>query len=277
MPTDESLYYDPQSDCQINRVRAIMRRLRAPDGCPWDREQTHSSILPDLIEETHELVEAVRSDDCTHMKEELGDVLLQVLFHAQIAEEDGIFTLDDVARTLADKLVRRHPHVFADATAETPNDVLVRWEQIKNEEKGNEPESPEPYLYKTGTGLPAILRAVKLQKKAGKVNFDWPDSEAVIEKIREELAEVEETLHQNEGHARVEEELGDLLFAVANLCRKEGINPELALSEANNKFERRFGKIEDRLATTDTPIGIASLEVMDELWNTIKKEEKSSL
>ena len=269
----DSLYYDHGTDRQIDRVRSVMRRLRAPDGCPWDREQTHLSLLPDLIEETHEFVDAVRSGDCTHMKEELGDVLLQVIFHAAIAEESGIFTLDDVACTLADKLIRRHPHVFAEEVIEHSDDVILRWEEIKKREKE---EGITPYLYKTGTGLPAVLRAVKLQKKAGKVKFDWPNSHAVIEKIKEELAEVEETLEYQEGQDRIEEELGDLLFAVTNLCRKEGINPEIAVSKANNKFERRFGKVEARLAHTETPIGTATLEEMDKLWNIIKAEEKET-
>lgn len=273
MPISDDLFYDHASSRQMARIRAIMRALRSPLGCPWDRDQTHDSLLPDLIEETHEFVDAVRSRDYTHMKEELGDVLLQVVFHAAIAEENGVFSLDDVASTLSDKLIRRHPHVFAEETARTSEDVLMRWEEIKKQEKN---EREKPYLHKTGVGLPSILRAVKLQKKAGKVNFDWPDSAAVIEKIREELGEVEEAKRKGEERGRIEEELGDLLFAVANLCRKEGINPELALEKANNKFERRFGKIEERLSQTETPIGKASLEQMDALWNEIKTEEKKS-
>lgn len=273
MPVSDELIYDHRPENQLDRVRAIMRILRSPGGCPWDREQTHDSILPDLIEETHEFVDAVRSGDCTHMKEELGDVFLQVLFHSDIAEENGHFTLDDVACALADKLVRRHPHVFAEAVAENSEAVLNKWEEIKKQEKGT---GDKPYLHKTGAGLPAILRAVKLQKKAGKVKFDWPDSEAVIGKIREELEEVVESRNKGEGKDRIEEELGDLLFAVANLCRKEEINPEMALDKANNKFERRFGGIEARLAGTSTPVGKASLEQMDAIWNEIKKEEKAA-
>ncbi len=273
MSSPDTLILNREPDKQVERLREIMRRLRAPDGCPWDREQTHESILPDLLEETYEFVDTVRSGDFPHMREELGDLLLQVVFHAQIAEEAGHFTFDEVARELSDKLVRRHPHVFGDAEAKDTEAVLTRWDQIKRQERGDE---KKPYLHGTGVGLPAILRAVKLQKKAGKVDFDWPDSDAVIEKIREELEEVVETRHNREGQKRLEEELGDLLFAVSNLCRKEHINPEVALNAANEKFERRFGQVEKKLTENGIPLGQATLEQMDALWETIKKEEKTT-
>lgn len=271
MSASDSLIHNTDPGLQMERLRAIMHLLRAPGGCPWDREQTHESLIANMLEESYEFVDTIREQNTDHMKEELGDVLLQVVFHAEIAREKGNFDFDDVAREISDKLVRRHPHVFGDFVAEDSDAVLTKWEQIKREERKSE---EKPYLHGTGAGLPAQLRAVKLQKKAGKVDFDWPDSEAVIAKIREELAEVEEVRSKGEGALRLEEELGDLLFAVANLCRKENINPELALNAANAKFERRFGEIEKRLKNTDTPLGKATLEQMDALWNQIKTEEK---
>lgn len=271
MSVTNDLIFSAEPDVQMERLRLIMHQLRAPGGCPWDREQTHESLVSNMLEEAYEMVDAIREQDAAHMKEELGDVLLQVVFHAEIAQESGSFDFNDVAREISDKLIRRHPHIFSDTVAHDTETVLSNWEKIKREERNSE---EKPYLHGTGNGLPALLRAVKLQKKAGKVNFDWPDSEAVIEKIKEELEEVLDTKKKKEGAARLEEELGDLLFAVSNLCRKEGIDPELALNTANAKFERRFGKIEQRLAHTETPIGTATLEIMDDLWNQIKKEEK---
>ena len=272
MSTSESLIHSKEQGVQLERLLAIMQKLRAPGGCPWDREQTHESLISNMLEEAYECVDTIREQDPAHMKEELGDVLLQVVFHAEIANEKGNFNFDDVAREISDKLVRRHPHVFGDVIAEDSDAVLTNWEQIKREERKSE---EKPYLHGTGNGLPALLKAVKLQKKAGKVDFDWPDSEAVILKIREELAEVEEVRENQEGGQRLEEELGDLLFAVSNLCRKENINPELALNAANAKFERRFGEIEKRLKNIGIPLGKATLEQMNSLWNQIKNEEKT--
>lgn len=278
----------------LDKLLDIVAHLRSPNGCPWDKVQTHTSLIPNLIEESYETADALRGNDPTHMCEELGDLLLQVVLHAQIAAESHTFTFDDIVRTLSDKLIRRHPHVFGDKTAHSAEDVISLWEQVKRTEKITPPpsseathsgsdkkgtSSPTPggsYLSGTGRGLPALLRAVKLQKKAGKVSFDWPDSHAVIAKIREELDEVVETLTLQEGPQRLEEELGDLLFAVSNLCRKESLDPELALARANAKFERRFNQIEQRLADTPTPIGKATLETMDKLWNEIKTEEKAT-
>lgn len=263
-----------QPEEQIPRLRAIMHQLRGPEGCSWDREQTHSSLIPNLIEETYELIDSLRNDDINHVREELGDLLLQVIFHSELAQEAGNFTFEEVAQTLCEKLIRRHPHIFGDSSANTPEEVISQWDAIKREEKNTQ---STPYLHGTGTGLPALLRAIKLQKKAGKVKFDWPDSESVIEKIYEELNEVQETRQLQEGKLRVEEELGDLLFAVANLCRKEEIDPEIALHHANQKFERRFHRIEEKLQQANIPLGIATLKQMDQLWNLVKKEEHPPL
>ena len=251
-----------------------MRTLRSPEGCPWDKEQSHLSLIPCLIEECYECVDALRGTDKEHLKEELGDLLLQVIFHAQLAEEAQDFTLKDIIQGLNEKLIRRHPHIFQkDRALSSSQQVLTQWEAIKKQERQQE---KSPFLQGTGEGLPALLRAVKLQKKAAKVGFDWPHSEAVCAKIEEELAEVRETQEKNEGAARLEEELGDLLFAVSNLCRKEHIDPEIALHRANQKFERRFGLIEQALQAEKIPLEQAGLEKMDSLWNQIKKEEKNA-
>jgi MazG family protein len=222
----------------ISELRAVMHRLRAPGGCPWDAEQTHESLIPHLIEEAYEVAEAARSGDMAHFCEELGDLLLQPIFHAEIAAESGSFTFDDIARGITEKLIRRHPHVFGDATAATSDAVLTQWEQIKRAEKGDQ---PQPFLHGISKGLPALMRAQKLQKKAAKVGFDWPDIAPVLDKIREETTEILDAVASGEKDA-IREEVGDLLFTVVNLARKLGVDAEIALSEANSKFEDRFGK-----------------------------------
>ncbi len=257
---------------QLERLRSIMQRLRGPGGCPWDAEQTHESIIGEMIEESYEAVDAIQKGDWEHLREELGDVLLQVVFHAQISQEDGLYNLDDIACELSDKLVRRHPHVFATSQVSDTDGVLTQWDQIKRQERKTEKAH---YLDSVGKGLPALLKAKKLQKKAAKVGFDWPDVEGVAAKIREELAESEETFVFPDEDPRVQEELGDLLFAVVNLCRKRGVDPEIALAATNRKFETRFNFMEDVLLEQGTPLGEATLDTMEAGWQQAKEALRS--
>lgn len=267
MMTDAEMIECPEASRQLDRLRAIMHRLRAPGGCPWDAEQTHESLLTNLIEEAYEAVDAIRSGDLVHMREELGDLLLQVVFHSELAQEAGNFDMDDVARAISDKLVHRHPHVFATSDAATTDAVLAQWDAIKRAEKG---EHEKPYLHGVGKGLPALPRAAKLQKKAAKVGFDWPDAAGVIAKIREELAEVEEAL--GGGSQRdVEDELGDLLFSVVNLIRHRGSDPEVLMAAANAKFEQRFARMEEQLRNEGISLEQASLESMETAWQAAKR------
>jgi MazG family protein len=265
--TDAEMIDCPEPTRQLDRLRAIMHRLRAPGGCPWDAEQTHESLLSNLIEEAYETVDAIRSGDLSHMREELGDLLLQVVFHSELAEEAGHFDLDEVARGISDKLVHRHPHVFASSDAATTDAVLAQWDAIKRVEKG---DHEKPFLHGVGKGLPALPRAAKLQKKAAKVGFDWPDVQGVIDKIREETAEVEAAIEGGSARA-VEEELGDLLFSVVNLIRHRGSDPEVLMAAANAKFECRFAKMEALLRENNISLEDASLETMENAWQAAKE------
>ncbi len=251
---------------ELERLRAIMHRLRAPGGCPWDAEQTHESLIPNLIEEAYETVDAIKRGDDTDIREELGDLLLQVVFHSEIAQETGRFNFDDCAKAISDKLVRRHPHVFGEAVASDPDEVLKQWDAIKRGEKG---ETDVPYLHGTGKGLPALIRASKLLKKAAKVGFDWPVETGVISKIREELLELQSAIDAQDMPA-VEEELGDLLFSVVNLSRFRKIDPEVLMARANAKFERRFAEMEKILKADGKPLEQANLSEMEDAWNEAK-------
>lgn len=253
----------------LARLQAVVHDLRGPGGCPWDREQTHQSLISNMIEEAYEAVEALRSGDPEHMKEELGDVLLQVVLHSEIASETQAFDLQDVAHAIAGKLIRRHPHVYSDSAADTTEDVLVQWDAIKRQEKGG---APKPYLHGIGRGLPALARAAKVSKKAAKVGFDWPDSAGVLAKIREELAEVEAEAPGSPARA---EEIGDLLFAVANLARKEGLDPEILCAAANDKFVARFAAMEDRLRAAGKGLDSAGLDEMETAWGQSKRSTPS--
>lgn len=254
----------------LAQLRAVMHQLRAPGGCPWDAEQTHESLLPHLIEEAYEVAEAARSGDKEHLCEELGDLLLQPFFHAEIASEKGGFTIDDVARGITEKLIRRHPHVFGDAKAETSDAVLTQWDAIKNAEKGG---GKKPLLHGISMGLPALVRAQKLQKKAAKVGFDWPDATPVLEKVREEADEIAQAVRAQDT-AQIQEEIGDLLFTVVNLARKLDVDAELALSQANEKFTSRFHQVEDRFMAEGRNMGEASLTEMDAVWDEVKEKSK---
>ena len=259
--------YPQKERYDINDLIEVIRMLRLPDGCPWDKVQTHESIRMNFIEEVYEVIEAIDKNDTVLMREELGDVLLQVVFHAEIAQEAGRFDFNDVAAEVSEKLVRRHPHVFAQSKADTTDAVLAQWDKIKRREKGAE---TTPYLHGTGKGLPPMLQAWKLQKKAAKVGFDWTDAQGALDKVKEETAECGEILSAPEEDPRVAEELGDLLFSVVNLCRKKGIDPETAMAGANRKFERRFNEMERLLAKDGLSLEEASADAMEERWQQAK-------
>ncbi len=259
----------------VDRLRAIMHRLRAPGGCPWDAEQTHESLLPHLIEEAYEVAEAVRSGDRDAIVDELGDLLLQPVFHAEIASESGAFDLDAIASAIGDKLIRRHPHVFGEAEVEDADHVLRQWDQIKQAEKGGQTsvsEKLEPYVKKANDGLPALMAATKIQKRVAKVGFDWPDGDLapVLGKIREETDEVAEAIESGDAD-RIADEIGDLLFAVVNLARKQNLEAELLLHHANGKFVKRFRQVEEALQEAGKTLEEATLEEMDAAWEVAKE------
>ena len=255
-----------ENHLQMQRLREIMHRLRAPGGCPWDAEQTHASLVGNMIEETYECVDAIQRNDMPHLREELGDLLLQVVFHAEIAAEGGYFDFDDVARGISEKLVRRHPHVYGDASVNDSDAVLAQWDAIKRLEKGTE---DKPFLHGIGIGLPALMRAAKLQKKAASVGFDWPDEVGVIGKIMEELLEYEEAIECGDAE-HAEEELGDLLFSVVNLIRFRELQPEQVMAAANRKFEQRFSTMEQAIKEAGSTLAESSLEEMERQWQAAK-------
>ncbi|MBL6605161.1 MAG: nucleoside triphosphate pyrophosphohydrolase [Alphaproteobacteria bacterium] len=260
----------------IERLLNVMKALRDPEtGCPWDIKQDFSSIAPYTIEEAYEVNEAIANGARDKICDELGDLLLQVVFHAQIAAEEGSFTFDDVANSISDKMVRRHPHVFGDTEAKTVTEVRKNWEQIKAEERALESGDAVSLLDGIATTLPAMVRASKLQKRAANVGFDWPELDAVIEKLHEETDELRVQWQQDKtDKIRLKEEIGDILFVAANLARKVGVDPETALIETNRKFERRFGYIEQALALQKIPLEEAGLEKMDKLWDAAKAKER---
>ncbi len=250
---------------------AIVKQLRR--DCPWDREQTHESVKHLLIEEAYEVVEAIDTQDWSELAEELGDVFLHVLFHSVIAEENGRFTLADVIQAETDKLVRRHPHVFGDETADDSDAVAATWEEIKQQEKEDEEDGPTSVLEGVPAQLPALLRAYRMQEKAAGVGFDFPDREDAWEKVEEELDEFRETVEEGAEADEREREFGDLLFALTNYARQAGINPENALRETNDKFTRRFQHVERRLEETGSSIEDADLSTADQFWEEAKEGE----
>jgi ATP diphosphatase len=253
-----------------------MAALRTPgSGCPWDLEQTFDTIAPYTLEEAYEVADAIARGDLDHLKDELGDLLLQVVFHARMAQEQSKFDFGGVVEAITTKLIRRHPHVFADEHGQTAEAVKGMWERIKAEEKADRGEEPEGALSGVAVALPALTRALKLQNKAGQVGFDWNDPRAVLAKIREEADEIEAALDaQDEAHAATE--VGDLLFAVVNLARHLQADPEGILRATNRKFERRFASIERALAAQGKRPQDATLAEMDALWDAAKEEEKRS-
>ena len=260
-------------DGGLPRLLEIMRRLRDPQtGCPWDIEQDFATIAPYTIEEAYEVADAIEREAWGELKGELGDLLFQSVFHAQMAEEKGLFSFHDVANTMADKMVARHPHVFgSESNAKSADQQTADWEKIKAEERAAKAE--HGVLDGVAAGLPALLRAYKLQKRAARVGFDWPDASHVLAKIEEEAAELREAAAELP-HDKVEEEFGDLLFVMANLARHMKVEPEAALRRANAKFIRRFGRIESLLAEDGRTPADSTLEEMDALWDRAKREER---
>lgn len=255
----------------VRRLYDVMKRLRAPGGCPWDREQTLQTLKPCLLEETYELLEAMDGTDVALHVEELGDVLLQVVFQSAIREEEGLFSLDDVAEALAEKLIRRHPHVFGDAVADSSGQVLRNWEAIKQTEKGKAPDRSA--IDGVPATLPALLKAQRLQSKASRVGFDWKDATGAVDKLAEEVAEVREAVASGE-KAKVADEIGDLLFSVVNYCRFIDVDAESALEGANRKFARRFRAVERRVREQGRALKACTLAELDEVWESVKKEER---
>ena len=275
-----------QPSRDISRLNEIMAALRTPEtGCPWDLEQTFATIVPYTLEEAYEVADAIERGDAANLREELGDLLLQVVFHARMAEEEGRFDFGDVVDAITRKLIRRHPHVFGDARDLSSEEVKALWGRIKAEEKRERAEARRaaglPADEATGAlagvplALPGLSRALKLQEKAGKVGFDWNDPRAVLAKLREEIDEVEAELEANDAQ-RVAGEVGDLLFAVANLARHLEVDPEAALRGANAKFERRFAHIESRLGEAVRAPADATLDEMEALWNEAKQRERKA-
>jgi MazG family protein len=293
---------------RFERAVEIMHRLRAPGGCPWDREQTFDSIKKYTVEETYEVLEAIENRDWEELPGELGDLLLQVLFYSEMAGEAGHFSIDDVLETLSDKLVRRHPHVFGEVEAETSQEVLKNWEAIKTLERakkaassetpGTEPPhdaEPKALLASVSTAMPALLEGLKLSNKAAHVGFDWPSINGIFEKLEEEAAELRHEVKQipapgpqpvgrgiagaresaipAELQERLQDEVGDLLFTVVNLARYLEVDPESALRRTNRKFRRRFGHVESRLRQDGIELGEASLEEMERHWQDAKGRE----
>ena len=251
----------------LRKLGEIMAGLRAPGGCPWDIEQTHDSLKNHLIEEAYEVVDAIEHGDDEHLKEELGDLLLQVFFHAQIAADRGAFTIDDVAGGISEKLVRRHPHIFADGEANTPEDVSRNWEVVKE----SEGKYDESRLAGIPRSLPALLRAYKTQKKMAGAGFDWPDTASLTAAMNEEAEELAKAMA---GDGDIREEIGDMLFMLTNVARQQGIEPEGALRAAIAKVERRFRYMERKAAESGSRLEDMTLENQDKLWDEAKEEER---
>jgi MazG family protein len=246
-----------------------MARLRAPGGCPWDREQTFDTIKPYTIEETYEVLDAIDRRDYAGLREELGDLILQAVFYAQMAREEGRFSIAESLDAINTKLVRRHPHVFAEGDAKTPDEVLARWDEIKGEEKREKGEQPQGRLDGVQRALPALMEAHEISKKAAKAGFEWPAFEQVLEKLHEELGELAhaQTLGSQE---EIEGEVGDLLFTLVNVARWLKVDPEQALRKTNAKFRRRFAHVERRLAASGRSLEQSTLEEMESLWQQAK-------
>lgn len=287
----------PSTGERFERAVEIMARLRAPGGCPWDREQTFDSIKQYTLEETYEVFEAIDNRDWQELPGELGDLLLQVLFYAEMAKEDGNFSIDDVLDRLSEKLVRRHPHVFGDVKAETSGEVLRNWDALKAEEKKEHgAEEHASLLDGVSKAMPGLLEARKLSSKAAKVGFDWPDVESVLQKLQEEIEELRAELKQipaealkakrgddpsahgerisRAAHERLEEEIGDMMFAVVNVARFLEVDPEAALKKTNRKFRARFAYIERVLSNAGRKPQDASMEELEELWQKGKQQER---
>lgn len=256
---------EPPATPQLHRLQQIITRLRAPDGCPWDREQTEESMAPHLLEEAFEAIDAIQSGDAINSCEELGDVLMNVLMIAEIAQESGRFDSEDIARAISDKLVRRHPHVFGDVKADNAEQVLANWERIKREEKGD--AGPRGALDGVPANLPALLQAFRIGEKASQAGFDWPDRAGPRAKLDEELAEFDEAIASGDGEA-IGMELGDVLFSMVNLARHAGVNPEMVLRATNHRFRTRFARVEAELGDRLRDAPLAEKEA---IWQAAKQ------
>ncbi len=267
-----SIKHQPSSINPFGRLCEIVAQLRAPGGCPWDREQTHQSLTAGLLEEAYEVADATRTNDEANLREELGDLLLQVVMHAQIASEEGRFAIDDVSRGVADKLIRRHPHVFGGSEAQDTDAVLKQWDAIKRTEKES---SGESYFSGLTRALPALMLAQKAQTKAARVGFDWSELADVVAKVDEELVETKAAIVSHDTDA-IAEELGDLLFAVVNLVRKKRLDAETVLAAATEKFITRFHWMEAELKSEGKRLGEVDLKGLDEIWNRGKRTQPSA-
>jgi MazG family protein len=265
--SSSSIHQSPVTD-HFQRLCEIVAKLRAPDGCPWDREQTNETLLPGLIEEAYEVTGAVCAGDDQNLREELGDLILLAVMHAQIADEAGRFNIREVLQDVTEKLIRRHPHVFGQSEVRDTDGVVKQWEAIKREERD---DAGSPYLADLPAALPALMRAQKAQKKAARVNFDWIEISDVVAKVDEELAEAKEAIASRDPSA-IADEIGDLLFAVVNLARKSKLDAEATLQTATDKFVSRFSRVEDELRARGKKLGEVGLEELDEIWNALKLE-----
>lgn len=264
--------FDFKNEYNFYDLVKIMELLRAPGGCPWDREQTHESIKKNFIEETYEVIEAINQNDPVLLCEELGDVLMQVAFHAQMKAEEGVFTIDEVTDGVCKKLIERHPHVFGDVTVNSTEEVLTNWDKIKSESKNRKTVAEK--MHKIPRELPALMRSTKLQEKAHSVGFDWEDIDGALGKLSEELAELRAAL-QNGDRANTAEELGDVLFSVVNVSRFAGCDAEEALTASSDKFEARFTLVEQLAAERGVVMENENLETLDALWDEAKQILKS--
>nr|WP_233539293.1 nucleoside triphosphate pyrophosphohydrolase [Olsenella sp. AM39-30AC] len=267
----------PGTHCEFDRLMRTVWRLRQEDGCPWDREQTHESLVRYMVEEAYEAAEALRADDASHMAEELGDVLYQVVLNSQVAAEEGAFTIDDVCRAIDEKLVRRHPHVFGGVDAETPEDVARIWDNVKRRERetaGASAREPEVGLLDSvPRAMPALMQCQKISARAAKVGFDWDDVSGVWDKVHEERDEFEREPTGSQARAL---EFGDLLFSLVNVARMEGIDAEGALAQSNEKFRRRWSRMEDLAREKGCDLDALSTAELNELWDRAKQEESHS-
>jgi len=253
----------------FQRLVEIMARLRAPDGCPWDREQNFASIKKYTLEETYEVLDAIDRQDWSDLREELGDFLLQAVFYAQMASEENLFNIDDSLDAINEKLVRRHPHIFADAVAETGSQVLKQWNEIKAEERKLKPEKPQGLLDTVPRALPALVEAQQITSRAAGVGFDWENAGQVMDKLHEEIAEFN-VAREAVSADQMEDELGDLLFVIVNLARFVKVDPEQALRRTNSKFRARFGHIERRLEEQGRKVSGTPIEELEALWQEAK-------
>lgn len=261
----------------LKELLAIMEKLRDPkDGCAWDVEQNFKTIAPYTIEEAYEVAEAIENDDMESLKDELGDLLFQTVFHARMAEEAGHFKFSDVVDAISDKMIRRHPHVFGDASFRDADEQTIAWEEQKAKERADKKENAS-ILDGVTVGLPSLTRAVKLQKRAARVGFDWPETEQVVDKLQEEMLELSEELIKNkQDQDKIEEEFGDMMFVYANLARHLKIDPEVALKRANNKFTHRFKKIEQYIDNEQQSLDHYSLEEFEKFWVRAKEDERET-